>query len=118
MIRYSALLAFLFAGALLIVTFIGDAGSWPFSVIQLIAAGVLVWGARRGLQRGSSRLLSASWGLSVGVLWMAFFRHAEALNGPDVAAAGGGLLGPGPLTLLIGALLVAAIGGLVMSLAR
>ena len=117
MIRRSALLALAFAAVLAIVTLLGSAGSWPFWIVQLIAAAVLVWGGRRGLQRGSSRLLSASWGLSVGVLWTSFFRHAESLNAADTAASSA-LIGAGPLTLVIGAMLLVAIGGLVMSLAR
>jgi len=121
MIRYSALLALVFAvilGAGEILRNWGDWQAWPFWIVDFIAAGALVWGGRRALARGSSRLLSAGWGFTVGIFWMSFFSHAEQLNAAAGAAGGTGIFGAGQLTLIIGAMLLTAIGGLVMSLSR
>lgn len=120
MIRISALLALAFGVVLGVGEILrnwGDWQPWPFWLVDYIAAGALIWGARRALSRGSSRLLSASWGFTVGIFWMSFFSHAEALN-TATGAGGGGIFGAGALTLIIGAMFLTAIGGLVMSLSR
>jgi hypothetical protein len=121
MIRKSAWLALAFGVFLGIAEALrnwGDWQPWPFWTVDFIAAGALVWGALRALGRGSSRLLSAAWGFTVGVFWMSFFSHAESLNTQAEATYAGGRIGEGGLTLIIGAMLVAAIAGLLMSLSR
>lgn len=121
MIRLSALLALVFAVVLGVGEVLrnwGDWQPWPFWIVDFIAAGALVWGGRRALQLGSSRLLSAAWGFTVGIFWMSFFSHAERLNAAVDASTSTGIFGAGQLTLIIAAMLLTAVGGLVMSLAR
>jgi hypothetical protein len=91
---------------------------WPFWTVGFIVAGVLSWGAVRTLSQGSSRLLSAAWGVAVGVFWMSFFAHIEALNTGTESPYGGAMLSGGPLTLLLAAMLVVSIAGLLLSLSR
>ena len=113
MIRMSAFLAVVFGLFLIVVEIVrnwGDWPAWPFWLVDVIAAGVLIWGALRTLRRGSSRLLSAAWGFTAGVFWMSFFSHTEAF-------AGGGPGVDGPAQSL-GVMLLVAIDGLLMSLAR
>lgn len=121
MIRNSALMAFAF-GILLAIGEIlrnwNDWQPWPFWIVDFIAAGALIWGAVRTLSLGSSRLLSAAWGFTVGILWMSFFTHAASLNGQTSETHAGGLPGEASLTLIIGVMLLSAIAGLIMSLTR
>jgi hypothetical protein len=121
MIRKSAWLALAF-GVVLAIGEIsrnwGDWQSWPFWIVDFIAAGALIWGGLRTFNQGSSRLLSAAWGFTVGIFWMSFFSHAERLNTDAEATYAGGRIDEGGLTLIIGAMLVAAIAGLLMSLSR
>jgi len=121
MTRNSALLALPFAAVLVIcefVVFMASGQAWPFWIVGFIVAGVLSWGGVRTLSQGSSRLLSAAWGVAVGVFWMSFFSHTEALNTGRESPYSDGMLSGGLLTLLLGAMLVAAIAGLLLSLSR
>lgn len=121
MIRNSAMLALgfgLFLAVAEIVRNWGDWQPWPFWIVDFIAAGALIWGGMRTLSQGSSRLLSAAWGFTVGIFWMSFFSHAEALNGGTERTYAGGGVNEGTLTLIIGAMLLLAIAGLLMSLTR
>ncbi len=120
MIRTSALFALVFAvvlGAGEILLNWGDWQSWPFWLVDFIAAGALVWGGRRALMRGSSRLLSAAWGFTTGICWMSFFSHAETLTDGQVIG-NTGIFGAGELTLILAGMLLTAIAGLVLSLWR
>ncbi|MFN4183919.1 MAG: hypothetical protein ACK4M6_03980 [Hyphomonas sp.] len=116
MIRKSAFIALFFGLFLVIFEFARNWGNWqpwPFWAVDFIAAGALIWGGLRTLNQGSSRLLSAAWGVTVGVFWMSYFSHIETLvDGIDVPR------GEGPLTLMIGGMLLVAIIGLFMSLTR
>lgn len=121
MIRNSALMALAFGLLLAIAEIVRNWGNWqpwPFWIVDFIAAGALIWGGVRTLSQGSSRLLSAAWGFTVGIFWMSFFSHTEALNSGAERSYASGMLGEGALTLIIGAMLLASIAGLVMSLTR
>lgn len=116
MIRKSAFIALFFGLFLAIAEIVrnwGDWQPWPFWVVDFIAAGALIWGGVRTLNQGSSRLLSAAWGVTVGIFWMSYFSHVQVLvEGVHVAE------GEGRLTLIIGVMLLVAIIGLFMSLTR
>ncbi|MFN3910559.1 hypothetical protein [Hyphomonas sp.] len=121
MTRNSALLALAFAAILVVidvVLFLDGGKAWAFSVAGLISAATLSWGGVRSLSQGSSRLLSGAWGVAVGLFWMTFFAHTEALNAGTQTPYGGGTFSDGLLTLVLGAMLVASIAGLVLSLSR
>ena len=121
MTRNSAFLALGFGVFLVIAEIVRNWGNWqpwPFWIVDFIAAGSLVWGGLRTLSQGSSRLLSAAWGFTVGIFWMSFFSHTEALSEGTAETYASGAVSEGFLTLIIGAMLVAAIAGLVMSLSR
>lgn len=121
MIRKSAFLALGFGLFLAIAEIVrnwGDWQPWPFWIVDFFAAGSLIWGALRSLRQGSSRLLSAAWGFTTGIFWMSFFSHTETLNEGAGDTYAGGAMNEGTLTLIIGAMLLAAIGGLFMSLTR
>ena len=121
MIRNSALIALVFGLFLAIAEIVRNWGNWqtwPFWIVDFIAAGALIWGGVRTLSQGSSRLLSAAWGFTVGIIWMSFFSHTEALNSGAGRSYASGMLGEGALTLIIGAMLLVSIAGLVMSLTR
>lgn len=116
MIRRSAFIALAFGVFLVIFEIASNWGNWrpwPFWLVSFIASGALILGGLRTLNQGSSRLLSAAWGVTVGIFWMSYFTHVETLvEGVDVAR------GEGPFTLVTGLLLVVAIAGLFMSLTR
>jgi hypothetical protein len=121
MTRNSGMLALGFGAVLAIAEIIrnwGDWQAWPFWIVDFIAAGALIWGGLRTLSQGSSRLLSAAWGFTVGIFWMSFFSHTQALSEGTAQTYASGAVSEGVLTLIIGAMLVAAIAGLVMSLSR
>lgn len=121
MTRNSGMLALGFGAFLAIAEIIrnwGDWQAWPFWIVDFIAAGALIWGGLRTLSQGSSRLLSAAWGFTVGIFWMSFFSHTQALSEGTTQIYASGAVSEGVLTLIIGAMLVAAIAGLVMSLSR
>ena len=121
MTRNSGMLALGFGAFLAIAEIIrnwGDWQAWPFWIVDFIAAGALIWGGLRTLSQGSSRLLSAAWGFTVGIFWMSFFSHTQALSEGTAQTYASGAVSEGVLTLIIGAMLVAAIAGLVMSLSR
>ena len=121
MTRNSGMLALGFGAVLAIAEIIrnwGDWQAWPFWIVDFIAAGALIWGGLRTLSQGSSRLLSAAWGFTVGIFWMSFFSHTQALSEGTTQIYASGAVSEGVLTLIIGAMLVAAIAGLVMSLSR
>lgn len=115
MIRRSAFLALFFGVFLGIAEIVRNWGGWqpwPFWVVDFIAAGALIWGGVRTLNQGSSRLLSAAWGVTVGIFWMSYFTHVQVLVEGTQAP------GEGRLTLIIGVMLLVAIIGLFMSLTR
>lgn len=115
MIRRSAFLALFFGVFLAISEIVRNWGGWqpwPFWVVDFIVAGALIWGGVRTLNQGSSRLLSAAWGVTVGIFWMSYFSHVETL------VEGTQMAGEGRLTLIIGVMLLVAIVGLFMSLTR
>ena len=115
MIRRSAFIALAFGVFLIIAEIARNWGNWqpwPFWLVDFIAAGALIWGGLLTLNQGSSRLLSAAWGVTVGIFWMSYFSHVETL------VAGTQTAGEGPLTLMIGVMLLVAIVGLFMSLTR
>lgn len=115
MIRKSAFIALFFGVFLAIAEIVRNWGgwqAWPFWVVDFIAAGALILGGVRTLNQGSSRLLSAAWGVTVGVFWMSYFSHVEVLVEGTQGA------GEGRLTLIIGVMLLVAIVGLFMSLTR
>lgn len=121
MTRNSGMLALGFGAVLAIAEIIrnwGDWQAWPFWIVDFIAADALIWGGLRTLSQGSSRLLSAAWGFTVGIFWMSFFSHTQALREGTTQTYASGAVSEGVLTLIIGAMLVAAIAGLVMSLSR
>lgn len=121
MTRNSAFLALGFGLFLAIAEIVrnwGDWQAWPFWSVDFIAAGCLIWGALRTLSQGSSRLLSAAWGFTVGIFWMSFFSHTEALSQGAAETYTSGSVSEGVLTLIIGAMLLTAIAGLMMSLSR
>jgi len=121
MTRNSAFLALGFGAFLALAEIVRNWGNWqawPFWIIDFIAAGALVWGGLRTLSQGSSRLLSAAWGFTVGIFWMAFFSHTEALSPGAADTYASGSVPESMLTLIIGGMLLAAIAGLMMSLSR
>jgi hypothetical protein len=121
MTRNSAFLALGFGLFLAIAEIVrnwGDWQAWPFWIVDFIAAGCLIWGGLRTLSQGSSRLLSAAWGFTVGIFWMSFFSHTEALSEGATETYASGSVSEGVLTLIVGAMLLAAIAGLMMSLSR
>lgn len=121
MIRRSAFMALGFGVFLAIAEIVRNWGNWqpwPFWIVDFIAAGALIWGGMRTLSQGSSRLLSAAWGFTVGIFWMSFFSHAQELNAEVQETYAGGMINEGFLTLIIGAMLVFAVAGLIMSLTR
>jgi len=121
MIRTSSYIALAFGLFLAIAEIVrnwGDWQPWPFWVVDFIAAGALIWGALRSLRQGSSRLLSAAWGFTVGIFWMSFFSHIEALGSGDQRTYASGALGEDWLTVIIGVMLLVAAAGLFMSLSR
>ena len=91
---------------------------WPFWLIDFIAAGTLIFGGLRTMRQGSSRLLSAAWGLTVGIFWMSFFSNSRAWNIEVQQAGSGGSADQSRLILVIGIMLLFAIVGLVLSLTR
>lgn len=116
MIRNSAFIALGFGVILIIGEIVRNWGHWqpwPFWLVDFIAAGALIWGGVRTLNQGSSRMLSAAWGFVVGIFWMSYFSHIQVLNEAEVVPQG-----EGPLTLVIGLMLLVAIAGLMMSLTR
>ena len=121
MTRNSAFLALGFGAFLAIAEIVRNWGNWqawPFWILDVVAAGALVWGGLRTFSQGSPRLLSAAWGFAVGIFWMSFFCDTQALG---QGAADTFARGPVPeslLTLIIGGMLLAAIAGLMMSLPR
>lgn len=121
MIRNSALMALAFGLFLTIAEIVRNWGNWqpwPFWIVDFVAAGALIWGGIRTLSQGSSRLLSAAWGFTVGIFWMSFFSHTQALDAGAERTYASGMLGEGMLTLIIGAMLLVSMAGLVMSLTR
>lgn len=121
MIGLSALMAIVFGGFLAIAETVrnwGDWQPWPFWIVDFIAAGALIWGGLRTLRQGSSRLLSAAWGFTVGIFWMSFFSHIESLNAGSGETYAGGAVTEDMLTLIIGAMLLLSIAGLFLSLTR
>lgn len=115
MIRKSAFTALVFGVFLAIGEVVRNWGAWqpwPFWLVDFITAGALIWGGLRTLNQGSSRLLSAAWGVTVGIFWMSYFTHVQTLVEGTQAA------GEGPFTLIIGVMLLVAITGLFMSLTR
>lgn len=121
MTRNSALLALPFAVVLVLLDLVLFSHGGPavaFAVGGLACAAALGWGGVRTLSQGSSRLLSAAWGVAVGLFWMSFFSHTLALNAGLKTPYGGGMLSDGVLTLLLGLMLAASIAGLVTSLSR
>ncbi|MEQ9504668.1 MAG: hypothetical protein RLO80_00255 [Hyphomonas sp.] len=118
MIGLSALMAMVFAALLAAGEVIRNWGHWqpwPFWIIDFIAAGALLWGGYRTIRQGSSRMLSAAWGLTVGIFWMSFFSHSDAWN---KGAPGSGSPEESRLILVIGVMLLVAIIGLILSLTR
>lgn len=116
MIRKSAFMA-LFFGVFLVIfelaTNWGNWQPWPFWLVSFITAGALIWGGVRTLNQGSSRMLSAAWGVTVGTFWMSYFTHVQVIvEGISVHP------GEGPMTLVMGVMLLVAIAGLLMSLTR
>ena len=121
MTRNSALLALAFAAVLVVLDLLLlslGGRAMAFALVGMICALTLAWGGVRTLSQGSSRLLSAAWGVAVGAFWMAFFSHTLSLNEGAQSPYGGGMLGDGLLTLVFGAMLAAAIAGLMLSLSR
>lgn len=116
MIRKSAYIALVFGLFLTIFEIVRNWGQWlpwPFWMVSFITAGALIWGAIRTLYQGSSRMLSAAWGVTVGIFWMSYFTHVQVLvEGVSVHK------GEGPMTLVMGLMMVIAITGLLMSLTR
>jgi hypothetical protein len=118
MIGISALMALVFGVVLAVGEVARNWGHWqpwPFWMIDFITAGTLIWGGLRTIRQGSSRMLSAAWGLAVGIFWMSFFSHSDAWN---TGAPGSGSAQEGQLILVIGAMLLVAIVGLILSLTR
>lgn len=116
MIRKSAYIALVFGLFLAIFEIVRNWGHWlpwPFWSASFIAAGALIWGGLRTLNQGSSRMLSAAWGVAVGIFWMSYFTHVQVL-----VQSAGVQKGEGPMTLVMGLMLVVAIAGLLMSLTR
>lgn len=121
MTRNSALLALPYAAVLVLLDLVllSQGGrAMALAIAGLICAVTLGWGGVRTLSQGSSRLLSAAWGVAVGTFWMAFFSHTLSLNAGAQSPYAGGMFGDGLLTLVFGGLLAGAITGLVLSLSR
>jgi len=121
MIRNSAWLALGFGLFLAIAEIVRNWGNWqpwPVWIVDFIAAGALIWGGVRTLSQGSSRLLSAAWGFTVGIFWMSFFSHTQAVSSGADETYASGAVNENMLTVIIGAMLVTAIAGLIMSLTR
>ena len=83
MTRNSAFLALGFGAFLAIAEIVRNRGNWqawPFWILDVVAAGALVWRGLRTLSQGSPRLLSAAWGFAVCIFWMSFFCDTQALG--------------------------------------
>lgn len=103
MLKVSAILAVLAGLAMAGVKFaLAETLWWPFTIIEYVAAALLMAGALLALRRGHAALLGISWGLTAGITWSTLFHHLQ-----EHASAGA-------LEFGLGALLIAAIGGAVL----
>ncbi len=86
---------------------------WPFWLVDFIAAGLLVSGGIAVLKRrpNSAPLLAGAWGFTVGMAYMSFWSHVETISGPS-----GANIAHGPLTAIIGVMLVVAVACFVLAL--
>lgn len=94
----------------------GNWGFWPFWVVDYIAVGLLLYGARQALRPapyGSTVALAGAWGFTCSMFYMSFFSHIEHLDQPDH-----GPFDQLPLTIVIGLLFAITICGFVMTLIR
>ena len=90
----------------------GGGGFLPFVLVDYIAVALLLagaWLASRA-SRPSGALLAAGWGFTSAMAYMSFFSHVEHLGEADHGA-----IPSGPLTCLIGGLLLVSVLGLVAS---
>ena len=98
----------------------GDWGYWPFWVVDFLAAGLLLAGARASRREGGAAgsggaLLSGAWGFACAMFYMSFFSHLERLRA-DSAAPDHGPLSHARLAVAIGALFGVTVVGFVLSL--
>jgi uncharacterized protein (DUF2147 family) len=104
MLKVSAILAVIAGLAMAGVKFALAEALWlPFTIIEYAAAALLVGGAMLAMSRQHATLLAAGWGLTAGVTWSTLFHHLQ-----ERATAGA-------LKLGLGALLAAAITGVVLA---
>jgi hypothetical protein len=121
--RFSRRLAFGFALFLAVAEIVrdwGDWGFWPFWVVDFLAAGLLVAGARAsrrqdGPSGSGGALLSGAWGFTCAMFYMSFFSHLERLA-ETPAPPDHGPLPHARLTVAIGALFAVTVVGFVLSL--
>lgn len=114
--RLSAQIALVFAAVLAVGEVVRNWGTWqwwPFWVVDFIGAGLLLTGGLLTLRRrpGASAWLAGSWGFTVAMFYMSFWGHVETINEPS-----GANIPHGPLTAIIGLMLVVAAAGFVLAL--
>jgi len=114
--KASAVLALIFGALLAVGETARNWGNWqwwPFWVVDLIAAALLVLGGTLFLRkaRGGSQVLCGAWGFTSAMFYMSFWSQvANANETPD------GNLAQGPLTVIIGILWGIAVVGFLLSL--
>ena len=117
MIRLSACLAiafgiFLFAGE--VARNWGDWQWWPFWVVDVTAAALLIFGGQRALKTGTLRWLTSGWGFTAAMFWMSFFSHLDNLRTQSLEPTGP--MDESRLTTIIGVMLAMALIGLLLAL--
>lgn len=112
MIRLSAFLAIAFGVFLAIAEAArnwGDWQWWPYWVVDYIAAALLIFGGQRYIFKGSVRWLAGAWGWTAGTFYASFFSHVERLT--SGATGHTGPIAEDRLTVIIGLMLLIAVGG-------
>lgn len=92
----------------------GNWGFWPFWLVDYIAVGLLLYGARQALRpapHGTTVTLAGAWGFTCSMFYMSFFSHLEHLDQPDH-----GPFDQLPLTIVIGLLFLITIFGFALTL--
>jgi hypothetical protein len=113
MIRNAAYLALAFGvvnALVYLVSWIRGSSDAAFVLESLIGSAMLIWGGVRTFQSGSSRLMSAAWGLTTGALYIQIVYAYRAFSSAGAA--------PDYIGVYTLAALLVAVAGLCMSLAN
>jgi hypothetical protein len=96
-------------------------GAWPYLPFLLddyIAGAFLVFGGLRSLRdrRLGQRFLAAAWAFGSGMGYMSFFGHLQGLQQPLPVPHRIGNVAEGPVTVIVGVMLLIALAALVATL--